>query len=186
MGKKKKPYITFLPEDIDMYITVYWRYYTSIEEEYKKIYSETCINHYDEVRLYLSIGSEIDVIFKTICQIMDSTYNKNTIDEHKDELKKYIKNGEWDDYNVTVLNIDGEDFNPWANTGWWTDYNNVKHKRTCFDSGHILFFSHAEKNNITNALAGLYILERQLFSFMEGYLLYEYPELKDCRSIIFK
>ena len=186
MSKKKKLYVTFLPEDAEKYISVYWKYYISIEEEYLNVYSKTDANHYDEVRLYLAIGSEIDVVFKTICQCLDEKYNGNNINEHKEKLKEYIDDGDWDDYNETVSCIDGAIITPWNNTGWWTDYNNVKHKRTCLDNNNNLYFSHAEKSNITNALAGLYVLEKQLFTFMEGYLLYEYPELKNCKSAIFK
>lgn len=186
MGKRIKKYATFLPEEAEKYIYVYWGYYTSIENEYNRIYATKDVDKYSEVRLYLAIGSEIDVVFKTICQLLNNTYYGDNIDDHKKEIQKNIDFGDWDDYHEEISYTDGTSLKPWNNTSWWTDYNNVKHKRTCLDNNNDLFFSHANKNNILNALAALFILERQLYIYMEGFLLYEEPKMKKCQSTLFK
>lgn len=186
MGKKKNPYVTFLPEDAEKYISVYWGYYISLEDEFNKIYSNSNVDKYDEVRLYLAIGSEIDVVFKTICQLFNSVYDGDNINAHKSEIQKYIDDGDWDDYHAEVQCKSGAALKPWDDTSWWTDYNHVKHKRTCIDKTGDLYFSHANKSNIMEALAALYILERSLFVYMEGYLFYDYTEMHNCHSSIFK
>lgn len=185
---KNKLYATFLPDDAEKYISVYWNYYLSIEKEYMNVYTKdpSQINKFEEVKLYLSIGSEIDVIFKTICQILNKGYNGDKITDHKAELQKSIDVGDWDDYHEEVFTIQGKSLKPWDNTQWWTDYNNVKHKRACLDLNNDLFINHANQANIFEALAALYILENQFFVFMKEYLIYEYDEINDCKSIVFK
>ena len=175
-----------MPGDAEKYISVYWGYYISLENEFKKLYANTDIDHYSEVRLYLAIGSEIDVVFKTICQLLNNNYNGGNIEAHKSELQKSIDSGDWDDYHDEVIFTDGTILKPWDNPTWWTDYNNVKHKRTCLDQNNGLYFSHASRNNILTALSGLFVLERQLYIFMEGYLLYEDPDMNRCKSVLFK
>ncbi len=184
----KEKYSAFHPEDVKDYVSVYWRYYCYLENEYLSIFSTPPSDLYKAVELYLSIGSEIDVMLKTICLILNDKYSGRSIDDHKKEIKKIIDAGDWDDYNQTVSLMSGETIKPWDDScpvKWWRSYNDVKHKRTLKDNKGNLYFSHATQDNIKYALSALYILEMQYLNFIKESLLFVYPEFDTCKSNLF-
>jgi hypothetical protein len=105
-------------------------------------------------RLYLSLGSEIDVVAKLLC-------NKIAPTEKPESIKAYCPLITNRYSHFTQLRIElpahGLDFQPWASWSqalsprWWTDYNKVKHERN-------RHFSQANVGNVLEAAAGLIVL----------------------------
>lgn len=112
------------------------------------------------VRLYLAIGSEIDVVAKLLCKkIQPNCKLSNSIDSYRPVIcTAYPK---LPDLPVHIPRH-GIELHPWRewnsnkNPPWWQSYNAVKHERNAF-------FSHANLGNTFNALAGLLIMTGYLY-----------------------
>lgn len=161
-----KEFCTFQPIDVENYINTYWRYYTSLEDDYITLHNidekHVSIAH---VKLYLAICSEIDVLFKVICQAVKDDYRGDNMKRHLTAMANNVQNGDWDDLNQNIQSLDGtEAFSPWKKYElkdfvplWWTKYNKVKHQRTCLNTqSGLLYFYDATLNNIKQSLGGLY------------------------------
>lgn len=200
-AKKKENYTAFQPEDVQNYIDTYWRYYSSLEDDYCTIMQEMSNDNkssnalISRVKLYLAIGSEIDVLLKVICQTIDTLYNGDNITLHRNQLLQMVNNGDWDSLDQEVTIIERyETLKPWeyfadTNTSiiWWKSYNNVKHKRTCVDPIGQLYFQQSTVENILHSLGALYILEKQYLEYMMAYLIQATDiEFSTCESILFR
>jgi hypothetical protein len=111
----------------------------------------------ENVRLYLSICSEIDILFK---QILPK--NPKNIDEYQARIiEKY--GDKFYNQKVKIEKYDIIAKSPWVNfkdnknPDWWTSYNKIKHNR-------LVKFNEATLKNIINAISGLYILVCFYFS----------------------
>ncbi len=145
-------YVAFLPEDDKDYISVYWGYYHYLEEEFLSVFSSNPIDKYRAASLYLSIGSEIDVMFKVLILIMNKDYAGDDINKHKEAYQELVSDGNMDPYDIQVTTLKGNAFRPWSNTGWWKLYNKVKHQRVLKDANGDLFFFQATQANVEQAL----------------------------------
>jgi hypothetical protein len=105
-------------------------------------------------RLYLSLGSEIDVVAKLLCAQIAPSKKPDRITEYRPLITaKYP--------HFTELRIEmpsqESDFQPWIswNSGtspkWWKSYNDVKHERS-------RYFRDANLGNVLEATAGLLVL----------------------------
>lgn len=122
-------------------------------------------------RLYQSIGSEIDVIAKRLCELLGNS-KANNIAQYCETITLHC--GAFTEEVVCInhsINI-----KPWErwvsvsrtqseNPEWWTLYNKVKHNRQslCTDNKskwyNKPYYKCATQYNILSALAGLYVLE---------------------------
>lgn len=166
---------------------VFWLYYLNLEERFINTtkYVEVAKNNYstysiEYTSLLLSICSEIDVIFKEICG-----FNQN---DHKC-IKDYfnIVNVKFPDIlkekvTFSFASIELTPFWDWKEDNipfWWKDYNNVKH-------GRLNNFMVGNLENVLNALAALYILERyQLKNIVDNSSNRSDPNIPDTHSKIF-
>ena len=148
------------------YIRKIWRYYLRLEEEFystlnyfefSKDNFQTYSKEYD--KLLLSIGSEVDIVFKNLCMIVNPECHVNKIPEYAEILCNYE--------GLTDASVEfsysKEGYTPFAGWSpdnspqWWRAYNCIKHDRTNSDN--------EKKGNLENvflALAGLYVLNRYL------------------------
>ncbi|ENJ2786045.1 hypothetical protein AB0656_000452 [Vibrio parahaemolyticus] len=85
-------------------------------------------------KLLLSIGSEVDVVFKQLCKVVDEdARRKNIVDYHKvlsenDCIKSILT----ETVSIPRFGIEINPFEEWdADTRpqWWKSYNKVKHDR---------------------------------------------------------
>ena len=157
----------------DQFINIYWSQYISIEKEFTtsvqylsidEINNESYSQAYS--KLMLQIGSEIDVVFKEYCQVIDNNFKKSykSIDRYRNcvlacepafvtqeiEIKNYgriIK--PWFDWSIR----------PDKAPFWWTAYNAVKHNRTGIeeiDGERLEGYKFANQKYTLLALGGLY------------------------------
>lgn len=166
---------------------VFWLYYLNLEERFINTtkYVEVAKNNYstysiEYTSLLLSICSEIDVIFKEICG-----FNQN---DHKC-IKDYfnIVNIKFPDIlkekvTFSFASIELIPFLDWKEDNsplWWENYNDVKH-------GRLNNFMVGNLENVLNALAALYILERyQLKNIVDNSSNRNDPNIPDTHSKIF-
>lgn len=139
----------------------YWRYYLLLEERFltltrfiEPVYDNMSTYSLELVNQLLTLGSELDVFMKVICNLNQN--DEHHIGEYRPIiLKKYpqIQNQE-----VQFLNDYITPFKNWENIAakklyWWKAYNLVKHGREYnFKQGNLKMVSHS--------LAALYILEK--------------------------
>ena len=161
----------------DQFTDVYWAHYISLEKEFASTLRFVSIdpindNTYSEAysKLLLEIGSEVDVVLKEYCKMLQSTFTGDTINQYK-SLINSIK-PDFGTQEVILLKT-GTKVTPWLawtgsitesgdvvnNPYWWKVYNKVKHERT--DIGTIAletkeYYKFANQKYTILALAGLY------------------------------
>ena len=161
----------------DKFTDIYWAHYISLEREFVStlhfvpidpINSNTFSEAYS--KLILGIGSEVDVVLKEYCKMLQPAFSGETIDHYRVLISTtkpdfctqdvlILKNGRkvkpWLSWNGSVVEA-GHVIN---NPHWWKIYNKVKHERT--EIGTIAletkeYYKFATQDYTLLALAGLY------------------------------
>ena len=157
----------------DEYRINYWRMFLLLEKEFVKAldYVELNTNNYTTTsivfsKLLLSIGTEIDNVFRECSQLSGRTnieqYYKFIINKYPQIIKQQVKVKD-----TTIILIPYSEWNgnqPSKSLLFWQKYNELKHDR-------ILNAQNASLENVLNALAGLFILE--MYRFDEIYKIQE-------------
>ena len=146
----------------ELYERNYWRHYLQLESDFLQIleYVEFDRNNFSVysvklMQLLLSIGSEVDAVFKEICRITEKP-RPNIRDYAPIILSRYPNIAS---QNVRVFKRDLvlTPFESWDLTNpsqtllFWNSYNEVKHHRS-------EKFSEANLRAVANGLAALFIL----------------------------
>lgn len=167
---------------IEEYNTNIWMFYLQLENNFYDTlnfveFTQDNFSTYSKeyAKQLLSIGSEIDIVCKELCKLIAPTDNRRNIVEYARILCGY------DDLpNSTVqYNFTKEQFQPflnWSDTNspsWWKDYNSVKHDRLQNEN-----VKKSNLENVFNALAGLYILNRYLCMLVSVGRRMKEPEIK--------
>lgn len=152
----------------------FWTHYVMLEKEfmttlyYVRLDRENYSTYSDAyIKLLLQIGSEIDVVAKETCKLINPQFNGDNIVDYRSELSG---DSGFASTKVNLFNY-GIILEPWNNTWltatgytkiiWWDVYNKVKHQRT--DQVNInsitkASYKFADLENVINALGGLYHL----------------------------
>ena len=160
----------------------YWMFYLQLEEEFRDTlnYVEFQQDNFptyskEYAKQLVSIGAELDVIFKTLCEQVDSTKHRDNITNYAEVLCTY------DNLAIAEVefSINKEKYKPfegWTPTNrpfWWDAYNKVKHHRAENDN-----IKKANLENVFNALAALYVLNRYLCKIVCAGRVMKEPEIK--------
>lgn len=150
--------------------TNFWQYYLSIEEDIDRLFryiepSEDNFSTYsvELTRLYLAICSELDVILKAYCKLLDDDSKASRINEYAELINASNKDISIASLNLQRFRLAITPFSDWEKSitpKWWKKYNGVKHNRD-------INFRDANLGNVLNSFAGLYLLN-----------LYYYHELR--------
>lgn len=162
------------------FIKFCWKHYLVLEEDFLKIerYISFETNNYNSYSVefskqYQAICSEVDVVCKIYCKVLNANSNAEKVLEYGKEILSGvpdIKNAivktrdneivleplkEW---STNLLNpLDGNDpLN--RSPHWWKMYNKVKHQRLDLDASGKPYYMQANLENTMNALAGLFVL----------------------------
>ncbi|CCN70090.1 hypothetical protein [Vibrio nigripulchritudo] len=157
-------------------------YYQTFEQDIEVLsrYIEICEDNFrvysvELTRLYLSICSEIDVIMKSLCQVVSPDLKPKNMPEYvgiiKTECSQIIS-------HVVSCNKFDVSLEPWKLMenervpSWWQDHNKVKHDRS-------ENYSKANLSNVINALSALYVLNIYLIheSYYRGIAKDSWPDL---------
>ena len=140
----------------------HWSYYLAIESQLAETarfveFSDQNKNTYsiEFARILLAAASEIDVIAKQLCKLLDSNSEAGSIFQYQSVINKYLPN-----ITQEVIRISRYSavLQPWENFAlpnlpptWWTAYNKVKHHRhTNFEDANL--------KNAMHAVGALHIL----------------------------
>lgn len=141
-----------------------WPFYCRIENDFINTlnyisFSEDNFLTYsiEYERLMLSICSEIDILFKQICKVINEEMNPGNISEYFQILKDV------DDLldSEVFCELSKQKYSPFSSwseensPNWWKAYNKIKHDRISDDN-----YKLGNLENVFYALAGLYILNR--------------------------
>lgn len=151
---------------------LHWNYFIALEDDLSEVsryieFSEKNFHTYsiELAHLLLASASEVDVVSKEICQLLDPDSNPSNIDGYKSIITNGVPN--FSDELVLIPRF-GLTLQPWINWGgkqnpfWWQKYNKVKHQR----SDH---FEDANLNNALNSMAGLFVSVFHFYRLTQGF-----------------
>ena len=136
---------------------IHWNYLLALEKDIIAIsdyieLSEENFNAYSVklLKLNLSIGSEIDVVLKLLCEAYSPHKKLSSIKDYKDCIHQNMPDLITDSISIPRYNLDFKPFNKigikisdgYQSPTWWQDYNRIKHHR----------YSDYNKANLKNAL----------------------------------
>ncbi len=140
---------------------LHWNYFLALESDLENVsryieFSNKNFKTYsiELAHLLLAASSEVDVIAKEICKLLEPSEKAGNINEYREIILKHYP--DFPNEEVFVSRY-GLSFKPWINWGerkipnWWKSYNKVKHHR----NDH---FSDANLQNVLNSLGGLLIM----------------------------
>ena len=148
---------------------VNWNFYIALEKDLENIsrYIELKPNlgtySIELSRLLFAASSEVDVVAKQLCKILNPSSNPDNIKKYGKVILKSYPNF----INETIyIERYGLEYKPWLNWSstqspdWWQSYNNVKHERD-------EYFYEANLQNAINSLGALlnYLYFMEYLSF---------------------
>lgn len=160
------------------FLNLCWNHYLALESDFIKV--ERYISFENDnfecysvefIKQYLAICSEVDVICKIYCEVLDSTSQAKDILDYGFEILGRVPNIK----NAVVKcgKLEVEPLSNWSTNihnhrdgndslnivpDWWRMYNKVKHQRVMLDSSGKPYYKQANLKNTLNALAGLFVL----------------------------
>lgn len=160
----------------------YWMFYLQLEKDFYKTlnFVEFCEDNFgtyskEYTKQIVSIGSEVDIIFKELCKVINPSAKRKCITDYANILCG------WSD--LTSANVQfkftKEFYTPFAGwtpdtkPDWWEIYNSVKHYRTEEDN-----YKKGNLKNTFNILMALYILNRYLCREISSTAILQEPEIK--------
>ena len=139
--------------------------YIAFEENNFKTYSVEFIKQYEP------ICAEIDVLCKLYCQFLEPSSRCADIMDYADILlrnRPNIKNAvvlceelqlkPWIQWSSDSQDPRGKNNPLNVSPVWWHDYNKVKHQRLDRDPNGEFWYTHANLENVLNALAALLVV----------------------------
>jgi len=117
----------------------HWNYFLAIEKDLEAIsryieFSEANLNTYsiELTHILLSASSEIDVIMKQLCTLIDPEKKTNNIDDYKSVIQSHLSSFIVEEITIDRYGLIAKPWESWKGTEnpiWWRGYNNVKHQR---------------------------------------------------------
>lgn len=147
---------------------LHWNYFLALERDLEVVsrYIEFCPANFSTysielAHLLFAAASEVDVIAKSLCQILSPVSPCKNIDQYRTIITNGLP-------TLPAIQIFvpryGHTLTPWdnwahgTNPDWWHSYNNVKHERN-------KYFHEATLKNALNALGALLILIFYYYSY---------------------
>ncbi|XMO86402.1 hypothetical protein AAFN75_16570 [Algibacter sp. AS12] len=138
----------------------YWEYYCALESDFKKMsrfidFSEEDLKTHsiELTRILLSACSELDVIFKDICFLINPTLKPQKVNDYRKIIRENWSEIIGEKVSVGFHFFNLQPFKPWENNEtpkWWKMHNKVKHERNTY-------FKEANLENARNAICALFI-----------------------------
>jgi hypothetical protein len=138
-----------------------WNFYISLENDLEEIsrFIELSENNLDTYsielsRLLFATSSEVDVIAKQLCKLLNPRTKAHNITNYQSEITSKCPKFS---HETIYIERYGLTYQPWINWSkgtsplWWNSNNHVKHQRD-------LHFQEANLKNAINALGALLIL----------------------------
>lgn len=140
---------------------IHWDYLLAIEKDLEALtrYIEFCEQNYpvysmELAHLLFAASSEVDVIAKLLCKLVDKKSTAKNICQYMTVLNQHIPQISGIKISVPRYGLSFSPWEPWANNKspkWWHSYNEVKHERN-------LHFHKATLENVLNSMGALLIM----------------------------
>ncbi|OCK41829.1 hypothetical protein BA195_13640 [Tenacibaculum soleae] len=138
----------------------YWEYYCALESDFKQMsrfidYSDDNLKTYsiELTRILLSASSELDVIFKDICFLINPSSKPEKIDQYRIIIRENLNQIIDEKVSVGFHFFNVQPFKAWENNitpKWWKMHNKVKHQRNTY-------FKEANLENARDVICALFI-----------------------------
>jgi len=139
---------------------IHWNYFLALESDLAQVsrYIEFSQNNFrtysiELASLLLASSSEVDVLAKGICKLIDPKQKAENIVHYRNIITKNLPEFSKETIYVPRFSLT---LNPWLNWKrgntplWWESYNKVKHER----NEH---FAKANLKNVLNSMSGLLV-----------------------------
>lgn len=156
----------------EQFDNLYWVNYVALEKEFLQTckYVTLSDDNFDTysssyLKLLLEIGSEVDIVLKEYCKMLDASFAGSTVSDYRACVLAH----EPSYLNQKVMVNEGMiNLTPWDNRDangdyispfWWKAYNKCKHCRTevgMIEGQNKEYYKFANLKYTLNALAGLY------------------------------
>ncbi len=140
---------------------LHWNYFLALENDMEVVsrYVEFSPDNFQTysielAHLLFAASSEVDVIAKSLCELLNPTARRRNINEYRSIIMAGIPNLSSERVLVQRYGLTLIPWDNWqgrTNPLWWRSYNNVKHERN-------QYFPEATLKNALNALAGLLVV----------------------------
>ena len=137
---------------------IHWNYFIALEEDLEKVarYIEFDEANYETyslelAHLLLATASEVDVVLKSLCNMLNSTKEHKNMYHYRTTIMAFIPELSNEEVSIPRHGLTLTPLINWSNDKapyWWESYNNVKHHR---DEK----FSEANLKHTLNAIASL-------------------------------
>jgi len=138
----------------------FWNYFLAIEDNFATVaryieFSESNFGTYsiELAHVLLSTSSEIDVMLKMLCNLVDPQGKFENIDDYRKILVLAVKDFSSEVVYIPRFSIMSTPWKEWGeakNPPWWRSYNDVKHERN-------LHYKKANLGNCIDSISGLYV-----------------------------
>jgi hypothetical protein len=139
---------------------IHWNYFIALENDLaqtsryiefeKKNFKTYSI---ELAHLLLASASEVDVITKGICGLLEPTARAENINHYQRIIRRNLPEFAKETIYVPRFNLTLKPWSNWKanqNPLWWRSYNKVKHERS-------EYFPNANLKNVLNAMGGLLV-----------------------------
>lgn len=136
----------------------HWNYFLAIEKDLENLaryieFSNANLGTYsiELTHILLSASSEVDIIMKQLCTLVQSNVTTNNINEYKNVIQTQLATFINEEICIDRFGLSYKPWDNWNGTNnpdWWRSYNNVKHQR----NNH---FNEANLQNTINAVGAL-------------------------------
>jgi hypothetical protein len=138
----------------------HWNYFLALETDTNQLaqyieFNRANFNTYSIrlAQLLLAASSEVDVVIKQICTLVEGRADASNIDDYQRIIRHHLPQFIAEEVLVERFGLTLRPWSDWAtnsNPGWWRSYNNVKHERN-------LYFEEANLKNALNSVGGLLV-----------------------------
>jgi hypothetical protein len=147
----------------EQHVIPHWNYFIALEEDITNLaryieFSELNYKCYsmELARILFSASSEIDVIAKQYCRLINKGSKASNINQYKTEIMNRCPTFSTIKVGMPKFALTLEPWSNWEGKDkghpvWWRAYNNVKHERN-------EYFSEANLQNALNSVAALFVL----------------------------
>ncbi|MNT11187.1 hypothetical protein D3C72_1460550 [compost metagenome] len=151
-------------------INHHWNYFLAIEKDLENLsryieFSENNLQTYsiEIAHILLSSSSEVDVILKQFCKLIEPNSNPNNINDYKNIILSSGSDIVNQKIVISRYGLEYKPFENWITDGenpvWWKSHNRVKHNRN-------EYYYQANLQNVVNSvgallLVNIYFYEKQ-------------------------
>lgn len=136
----------------------HWNFFLAIEKDLENLsryieFADANLKTYsiELTHLLLSASSEVDVIMKQLCLLIDPMQTTNNINEYKGIIQRNIEGFINEEICIDRFGLSYRPWESWEGTenpAWWHSYNKVKHQRNNY-------YDEANLQNTINAVGAL-------------------------------